>query len=179
MQVFNEINNEHASFMREQKIFFTGTAGKVSRVNISPKAMDTFRILSPNLVGYLDHTGSGNETAAHLLEDRRITVMFCSFDKRSLILRVFGQGRSIYPSDDNWRNYILHFEQALGQRKIVLISVDRVQTSCGFAVPIYEFIEGRDVLCRWAEMKGTEGLKTYRTQKNQISIDGLPTGHTE
>ena len=179
MKVFECITDELKEFITRQKMFFTGTAGESSRVNISPKGMDTFRVISPTTVAYLDHTGSGNETAAHLLENDRMTIMFCSFDKQAMILRLYGKGLSVYPSNADWGAFMPHFEETLGQRKIVVLEIDRVQTSCGFAVPRYEFIEERDVLYRWANMKGEDGLKEYRTNKNMSSIDGLPTGHVE
>lgn len=166
-----------STFIREQKMFFTATAPNDGRVNLSPKGLDTFRILDPRRVGYLDATGSGNETAAHLLQNGRITIMFCAFDDAPLILRLYGRGRSVQPGSADWSLLRSAFgPQMRGERQLIIVDIDSVQTSCGFGVPLYDFKEHRDRLTAWAERKGEEGVLAYRAEKNRMSIDGLPTG---
>ena len=162
-------------FIAEQKIFFTATAPGRGRINLSPKGIDTFRCLDHHTVAYLDLTGSGNEAAAHLLENGRMTIMFCGFDAKPLILRLYGRGRTVLPADTEWNELLARFDATPGQRQIVVLAVDGVQTSCGFAVPRFEFRAERPTLIEWAETKGTEGIAQYRREKNQTSIDGLPT----
>jgi hypothetical protein len=137
--------------------------------------MDTFRVLADDRVAYLDLTGSGNETSAHLLADGRLTVMFCSFDAKPLILRLYGRGSVVRPADAEWANLFGHFAPTAGQRQVVVLQVDSVQTSCGFAVPRYDLVEERRTLVDWAETKGEDGVRAYRATKNAASIDGLPT----
>lgn len=166
-----------SSFIREQKMFFTATAPNNGRVNLSPKGLDTFRILSPKRVGYLDATGSGNETAAHLLQNGRITIMFCAFDGPPMILRLYGRGRSVQAGSADWSELRPSFGPPMvGERQLIIADVQTVQTSCGFGVPLYAFREHRDQLPAWAERKGEAGVLAYRTEKNRVSIDGLPTG---
>ena len=170
---FTELNDAQKAFIAEQKLFFVATAPSAGRINLSPKGLDTFRCLDGRTVAYLDLTGSGNETAAHLAEDGRMTVMFCSFTRKPLILRLYGHGRVVQPHDDAWPALFAHFEPVPGQRQIIVLDVESVQTSCGYAVPHYVFQEERDTLLRWAEHKGEAGLEAYRAEKNQRSIDGL------
>lgn len=173
---FDELNDEVQAFIGEQKIFFTGTAPTEGRINVSPKGMDVFRIFDSKTVGYLDMTGSGNETAAHTRENGRMTIMFCGFTASPLILRLYGKGRSIRPGDPDWDRYFSSFESFPGQRQIILLEIESVQTSCGYAVPLFEWKEDRQTLVKWAENKGAEGLEEYRQTKNVRSIDGLVTG---
>jgi hypothetical protein len=163
-------------FIRRQHVFFTASAATDGRVNLSPKGMDTFRILAEDTVAYLDLTGSGNETAAHLLRDGRLTVMFCSFDEKPLILRLYGRGRVVRPRDAEWAELIGRFIEKPGQRQIVMLRVESVQTSCGFGVPRYELATERDTLRQWSDKKGPDGIREYWAQKNQTSIDGFETG---
>ena len=169
------LTDELTEFIQAQHMLFTASAPNEGRVNLSPKGIDTFRCFSPNAVGYLDLTGSGNETAAHLHENGRITIMFCSFAKKPLILRLYGQGRMIRPRDEEWDEFYTKFEPVAGDRQIMVMDVQTVQTSCGYGVPQFEFQQQRDTLITWAKNKGDEGLTAYREQKNQTSIDGLPT----
>jgi len=163
------------SFIGEQKMFFTATAPADGRINLSPKGMDTFRCLDGGRrVAYLDLTGSGNETAAHLGENGRMTVMFCSFSEQPLILRIYGRGRVVRPGDGEWAGLRPHFPALPGERQIVLLEVESAQTSCGFAVPVYELKEERQMLVEWSLKKGEDGIRDYRREKNQVSIDGLP-----
>jgi hypothetical protein len=176
-QASDAISPEMTGFIRAQPIFFVATAplSPAGRVNLSPKGLDTFRVLSPNRVAYLDMTGSGNETAAHLLENRRITFMFCAFQGNPKILRLYGHGRTVLPSEIHWADLQAHFPDLPGVRQIIVADIDRVQTSCGFAVPLLEWVGHRDELANWAHKKGPAALEDYRAKKNRRSIDGLPT----
>lgn len=172
---YTRLDEQLQSFIGEQKMFFTATAPVEGRINLSPKGMDTFRCFDGGRrVAYLDLTGSGNETAAHLSENGRMTVMFCSFSESPLILRIYGRGRVVLPEDDEWPELRPHFPTIPGERQIVLLDVESVQTSCGFAVPVYELKEERQRLVEWTLKKGEDGMLDYRREKNQVSIDGLP-----
>jgi hypothetical protein len=170
-----EITSALQSFIKEQKVFFTATAPQQGRINLSPKGVDTFRCIDSKTVAYLDLTGSGNETSAHLNEDSRMTIMFCSFSDKPLILRLYGQGKVIRPRDTQWQTFYSLFNPLPGERQIIVVEVDSVQTSCGHGVPIYEFKEERKTLVEWATKKGEQGIHEYWQQKNITSIDGLPT----
>ena len=171
------IQPSHQAFIEHQKMFFVASAplSGDGHVNLSPKGLDSFRVLSPSLVAYLDITGSGNETSAHLRENGRITFMFCAFDGPPNILRLYGKGRTILPVDAEWARFSPLFSLPLATRQIIVADIDKVQTSCGFSVPLYEYVGMRDHGDKWAENKGPEGLEAYRQEKNRISIDGLPT----
>ena len=172
---YDRITTELQTFIEAQHIFFVATAPINGRVNLSPKGMDALRVINESEIAYLDLTGSGNETAAHLLESSRITLMLCSFTENPLILRLYGQGESIRPRDVAWQEYLSLFPAIAGTRQIVRVKVESVQTSCGFGVPFYEFLSDRQLLKEWAEKKGEEGVYAYWQAKNQQSIDGLPT----
>ncbi len=172
---YEQITDAHRTFIEQQKIFFVGTAGCEGRVNVSPKGMDSLRVLGPNKVAWLSVTGSGNESAAHVAENGRMTVMFCSFEGAPLILRLYGEAKTIYPRDESWDELIGHFSLIPGTRQLFDLSVDLVQTSCGMAVPLYEYESDRTQLNNWAQQKGPDGIETYWREKNQVSIDGLPT----
>lgn len=172
---YAELNDFHRRFIGEQQIFFVATAPADGRVNLSPKGMDTFRCIDERTVAYLDLTGSGNETAAHLQENGRITVMFCSFSEVPLILRIYGIGRRVLPGESGWDENAALFDILPGTRQIFRITVDSVQTSCGHAVPFFEMQAPRTQLVEWAEEKGDEWLEGYRQEKNRVSIDGRPT----
>ena len=176
---YDRITPELQTFIEAQHIFFVATAPSNGRVNLSPKGMDAFRVINESEIAYLDLTGSGNETAAHLLENSRITLMLCSFTEKPLILRLYGQGEPIRPRDTAWQEYLSLFPAIAGTRQIVRVKVESVQTSCGFAVPFYEFICDRPALKEWAEKKGEAAVYEYWQAKNQQSIDGLPTGLLE
>ena len=173
---YDQLDDKLKKFILEQKIFFTATTPKKGRINLSPKGMDSFRILSDKEVGFLSVTGSGNETAAHLLDDGRITIMFCSFTTQPWILRIYGTGRCIYPSDSEWTEVVKDFVQIPGTRQIFLINIDSIQTSCGYSIPFYEYKSERDALIKWAEQKGEAEVKDYQNTNNTTSIDGLKTG---
>jgi len=176
---YSALTEQHQLFIRSQKIFFSASAPQHGRINLSPKGMDSLRILSPSRVVYLDLTGSGNETAAHLLENGRMTLMFCSFDTDPLILRLYGQGRAVKPRDADWAALRRHFPALPGERQIIELNIDSVQTSCGYAVPQYVYAGERATLARWAQKKGAAGLLDYWREKNRVSIDGLPSGLLE
>lgn len=173
---FDAISPELASFIEEQPMFFVGTAPLASsgHVNLSPKGLDTFRILSPTQVAYLDLTGSGNETAAHLQENGRITFMFCSFGKTPRILRLYGRGRVVPLDSAEWPDWAERFPPLPGTRQVVVGEIERVQTSCGFGVPLMDLVAPRETLVRSAEAKSPEALRAYWRQKNARSLDGLP-----
>jgi len=175
-KVVPEITDELRTFIESQPIFFVATAPLAAdgHVNLSPKGLDTFAVLSATRIAYLDLTGSGNETAAHLTENGRITIMFCSFSGPPKILRLYGHGRVCLRGDAEWDTLRHHFENVAGIRQIIVADVDRVQTSCGFGVPLMDHRAPRDTLIRWAEAKGPDGIVAYRAQKNVKSIDGLP-----
>jgi hypothetical protein len=173
---FTELDQPLSDFIRRQLIFFVATAGGEGRVNCSPKGMDTLRVLNDKTVAYLDLTGSGSETSAHIRVDGRITIMFCSFSDKPLILRLYGRGEVVRENDSQWRDLIQHFTQLPGQRQIIVLHIESVQTSCGFAVPKMQLLEPRNMLIEWAEKKGDGGLSDYRAKKNRRSIDGLETG---
>jgi hypothetical protein len=176
-KTFPSITDELAAFIRAQPVFFVATAplAEAGHVNLSPKGLDSFRVLSPTRVAYLDLTGSGNETSAHLAENGRVTFMFCAFQGAPRILRLFGRGRTVLPGDEEWGVLRPLFPDFPGVRQIVAADVTRVQTSCGFGVPRMEFAGERDQLPRWAEAKGPDGIAAYQREKNAASIDGLPT----
>lgn len=176
-KVFDRITDELHTFITAQHLFFVGTAplSGTGHINLSPKGLDTLRVLSPNQVAYLDLTGSGNETSAHLQENGRITFMFCAFQGAPLILRLYGRGETVLPLSPQWRALSAQFSSIPGARQIILADIDRVQTSCGTGVPLYTYQNQRDAIVQWADKKGESGLKEYWQQKNWLSIDGLPT----
>ena len=173
---FDKIDDKISKFIGAQKMFFTASAASDGRVNLSPKGIDTFRVLDENTVCYLDLTGSGNETAAHIAENGRLTIMLCSFTGAPLILRLYGKGETIHQSSEKWNELSKLFDDYAGTRQIIVLHVESLQTSCGFGIPIYEYKEDRATLIEWAENKGEDGINQYWHEKNQTSIDGLPTG---
>lgn len=172
----NALDERLSAFIGEQKLFFVATACASGRINLSPKGMDSFRILAPDRCAVLDLTGSGNETAAHLLADGRITLMWNSFDRNPLILRIYGRGRGIRPDDDGFAPLIGHFPDHPGTRQIFLIDIESIQTSCGFGVPLAADMRERPTLRDWAERKGEAGIRKYQEDNNRRSIDGFETG---
>lgn len=178
MGKFHErISGEHKAFIERQHIFFVATAplSGEGHVNLSPKGLDCFKVISPNRVAYMDLISSGNETSAHTLENGRITIMLCSFDKVPNILRLYGKGYAVLPGDAEWNELSQHFTIYPSTRQIIVADITKVQTSCGFGVPLYQFIGDRDIHFDWAEKKGPDGLKNYMEEKNLVSLDGLPT----
>ncbi len=173
---FKEITPELKEFIAAQKVFFVATAPTTGRINLSPKGMDTFRVINPRRVIYLDITGSGNETAAHLLENGRITIMFCSFDKTARIARLYGHGRTIHPRDTSWPEYLSMFPPQPGIRQIMEIDIESAMTSCGYGVPLMENLRERETLRKYWEKRDEQTLVAYQHKANERSIDGLPTG---
>ncbi len=173
---FDHITDDQRAFVEAQHLFFSGTAAPDGRVNISPKGQDALRILTPNRVIWLNLTGSGNETAGHLLEHPRMTLMWCSFEKRPLIYRMYGTARTVQSGDADWDGLYAHFSDYTGARQIYDFTVEMTQTSCGYAVPFMEFQADREVLTKWADDKGPEGIRAYWNEKNTQTLDGKPTG---
>ena len=168
---------QHREFIENQKMFFVASAplSADGHVNLSPKGIDSFRVLSENRVAYMDIIGSGNETSAHLLENGRVTIMFCAFEGPPNILRLYGKGYTVLPGCPEWNILADQFQLRLATRQIIVADVAQVQTSCGFSVPYYEYLGERDHAEKWADNKGADGLEAYKKEKNQVSIDGLPT----
>lgn len=171
----DHITPELKDFIKNQKIFFVGTAASEGRVNVSPKGIDTFRVLEDNKVVWLNLTGSGNETAAHLLKNDRMTILFCAFEGKPLILRLYGKAKIYHPRDEKFETYISLFPKSPGSRQIIEMEVDLVQTSCGFAVPFMDFKEERTTLTAWSEKQGEEKIEQYWAERNRQSIDGFET----
>lgn len=170
---FDEISTTLKEFIARQKIFFVGTATDDSRVNISPKGMDSLRVLDSNRVIWLNVTGSGNETAAHLQTHPRMTIMFAAFEGAPMILRLYGNACAIHYGDPEWDELYHHFPANPGARQIFDLQVDLVQSSCGMAVPFFDYVEEREQLTHWAIKKGEDGIKAYWQEKNQLSLDGV------
>jgi len=169
------ITEELSEFIAAQKVFFVGTAAAEGKVNVSPKGTDSFRVIGPNKVVWLNLTGSGNETAAHLLLNPRMTIMFCAFEGKPLILRLYGQAKIYHQRDLEFHQYIDLFPANTGSRQIIEMEVDLVQTSCGFAVPFMDFKEERGTLNAWSSKQGADGIEEYWERKNTKSLDGFET----
>jgi hypothetical protein len=173
----NSIQTAHKEFIKDQHLFFVATAplSGNGRINLSPKGLDCFRVLDDNRVAYMDLISSGNETSAHTLENGRITFMFCSFTDKPNILRLYGKGFTVLPDSELWDLFSKDFIIYPSTRQIIVADIDLVQTSCGFGVPLFDYIGERDVHFEWAEKKGAEGLVQYMKEKNLKSLDSLPT----
>ena len=172
---YSELNERLIEFIKAQHVFFVATACADGRINLSPKGGDTLRVLSNNEVIWLNLTGSGNETSAHVQEDGRMTIMFCAFEGTPLILRLYGTAEVFHPRDEGFNKYIDEFPELPGSRQIFKLTIDLVQTSCGMSVPLMDFVEDREKLNSWAEKQGGKGIEKYWSDKNQSSIDGKPT----
>lgn len=172
---YTEIPKKQIDFISKQPIFFVSTAAESGRVNLSPKGMDSFRVINQNKIIWLNLTGSGNETAAHLLLNDRMTIMFCSFEKAPLILRLYGHAKIYHERDDEFKDYINQFPKTPGSRQIIEMDVDLVQTSCGYGIPFMDYKEERPTLRQWGEHKSDEKIKQYWVEKNSKSIDGFET----
>lgn len=175
-QRYTELSQELIQFIWNQNMFFVATAPADGRVNLSPKGLDSLRVLGHNTVAWLNVTGSGNETAAHVLENGRMTLMFCAFTGKPMILRLYGTARVLHPRDVEWAEWLPRFDDLPGARQIFILDIDLVQTSCGMAVPLFDYQGQRQQLVDWAEKKGAEGIAEYWEKKNQISLDGRLTG---
>ena len=175
-KVFPEIDERNAAFIRKQHLFFVASAPLRGDgfVNLSPKGLDSFAILDPLTVAYLDLTGSGVETVAHVRENGRITLLFCSFEGPPRLLRLYGRGEVIEPGDAEWDDLVAHFGDFVSARSIVRVALERIADSCGYGVPEYRYEGEREQLLDWADRKGEAGLRTYRAENNARSLDGLP-----
>lgn len=176
---FDHIQPGMQEFISRQKIFFVGTAAPEGRVNVSPKGMDSLRVTAPESLVWLNLSGSGNETAAHILQNPRMTIMFCSFEQDPQILRLYGQAKMFHPGDSEFEKFAALFPGYPGARQIMELKVDLVQTSCGFGVPMMDYRGERDLLGPWAQKKGEDGLASYWHTRNARSIDGFPTDFSE
>lgn len=173
-EFFDALTEDHIAFVTKQPVFFVATAADGARINLSPKGMDSFRVLAPDKVAYLDVGGSGNETHAHLAADGRITIMFCAFDRPALIFRIYGQGRPVLPQDPDWEALAAHFTLLPGTRQIFVIDVNSVQTSCGWGVPYMAYERERETLSKYhRQVDPVERMEVIRSRTK--SIDGLPT----
>lgn len=173
---FDKLDDTLIKFLRAQHLFFVATApsGEEGHVNLSPKGYDTFRVLDEAMVAYLDLTGSGVETIAHLRQNGRITLMFCAFSGPPKIMRLYGRGEVVQPEDEGFEELSRLFPAQPGVRAVIRVRLERVSTSCGYAVPRFSFEEEREGLAKWSEKKGPEGIERYKREKNGESIDGLP-----
>ncbi|MCV3272500.1 pyridoxamine 5'-phosphate oxidase family protein [Roseobacter sinensis] len=172
---FDQLSDVLIRFIEAQHIFFVGTAAPEGRVNISPKGMDSLRVFSPTRIVWRNLTGSGNETAGHLAQINRMTLMWCGFAAKPMILRTYGTARTLHPRDTGFAELNGLFPASPGARQIYDLSIDLVQSSCGFAVPFMDYAGERDVLKTWADGKGEDGIAEYWETRNQSTIDGLPT----
>lgn len=173
---FTSFDAKHQEFIAEQHLFFVATADEGGRINLSPKGGDALRVLSPTRLVWRNLTGSGNETAGHLARVNRMTVMWCSFEKRPLILRAYGQARTVHPRDKEWDELDGHFPPHIGARQVYDVSIEMVQSSCGYQVPFMAFERDRDTLDKWADDRGPDGISAYWDERNRETIDGLHTG---
>ncbi|MGI2030294.1 pyridoxamine 5'-phosphate oxidase family protein [Endozoicomonas acroporae] len=176
---FEKLSIEQKKFISDQKMFFVGTAASTGKVNISPKGMDSFRVLDEKTVLWLNLTGSGNETSAHVQELPRMTIMFCAFTGKPEILRLYGKSEVLHKGNSKWSEYLELFSSPIGARQLFILNIELVQSSCGFSVPLYEYQQDRKTLLKWAKNKGQEGIEEYWNDRNQTSLDGKPTNIKE
>jgi hypothetical protein len=172
---FTSINQAHQDFIEAQKMFIIGSAGAEGLINVSPKGMDTLKIVDEHTVVWVNHTGSGNETSAHVQENGRMTILFQSFEKAPMILKLYGQATVVHSYDSQWEEISKHFETSVSSRQFFEMKVTLVVTSCGYAVPLYDYKGERNTLKKWSEAKGKKGIKAYWLEKNQVSLDGINT----
>ncbi|MDB4224279.1 pyridoxamine 5'-phosphate oxidase family protein [Granulosicoccus sp.] len=178
MPQWEKLSDRLIGFIEQQPLFFVATASQEGRVNLSPKGMDSLIVIDHNRITWLNVSGSGNETAAHIKDSPRMTLMFCAFDGDPMILRVYGTASVLHPRDPEWDDAVSGFPKFAGSRQIFNLTIDLVQTSCGTGVPIMPFQKSRaedELLPFYAEM-GEEGVKKYWSKKNSVSLDGKPTG---
>jgi hypothetical protein len=174
--VYDEIDDALAGFLMAQHVFFVATAPLAAdgHVNLSPKGLDDFRVLGSRQVAYLDRTGSGVETIAHLRENGRIVFMFCAFEGPPRIVRLHGRGEAVRPGDPRYEPLAANFEERLAARSIVVADVSRVADSCGYGVPKMQFVENRRQLDSWAKKRSEDAVAAYQASNNAFSLDGLP-----
>ncbi|MBT2968454.1 MAG: pyridoxamine 5'-phosphate oxidase [gamma proteobacterium symbiont of Ctena orbiculata] len=176
---YDQISEKHIDFIIRQQIFFVATGASEGRINLSPKGLDSLRIVNPNQVVWLNLTGSGNETATHLMEDGRITLMFCAFEGDPKILRLYGRASSHLEGSEAWDAHIGRFPLLPGGRQIILMDVEMVASACGYGVPLFSYQGERDALIEWAEKKGEKGVREFQEKYNKVSVDGKPTDLAE
>ena len=176
---FDDLNPELQAWIAAQHVYFVATAAADGRINLSPKGQDSLRVIDANTLLWLNLTGSGNETAAHLGVNNRMTLMWCAFEGPPRILRVYGSAQVIHPRDPGWNACVDLLPAPLGARQYFRVHIDMVQTSCGYAVPLMEFKEERRALTLWSEKRGEDGIREYWQEKNATSLDGLNTGIIE
>lgn len=173
---FPRIGLGHQAMIEAQKVFFVATAAETGRINLSPKGMDSLRVLGPNRIAWLNVTGSGNETAGHLRQSPRMTLMWCSFDATPMILRAYGTARAVHRRDADWDALAALFPGGPEKRQVFDMDVEMVQTSCGYAVPMADEMTERDTLKTWAAARGADGIRAYWAETNAETLDGAPTG---
>lgn len=172
---FSELSNKHIEFIQQQKVYFVGTAAETGSVNLSPKGGDSLRVISSSKIAWLNLTGSGNESASHVLQNPRMTIMFCAFEGSPLILRAYGEAKVLHNKDAAWQEYSHLFPERIAARQIFVLDINVVQSSCGMSVPYFKYDEDRDDLAKWSERQGQENIEKYWLKNNQTSIDGFDT----
>ena len=179
MELFDKLTEEHIDFIKDQKVFFVATGVAEGTINLSPKGLDSLRVIESDRILWMNLTGSGNETAAHVQENPRMTLMMNAFEGKPLILRIYGQAKVIHHLDQEWREFIDLFPYSEGSRQIFDLSIELVQTSCGWAVPEYEFKKERDILDKSNKVAGEKGIRAYWESSNTKSLDGTKTNIIE
>ena len=179
MELFDQLTEDHIDFIKDQKVFFVATGVAEGTINLSPKGLDSLRVVENNRILWMNLTGSGNETAAHVQENPRMTLMMNAFEGKALILRIYGQAKVIHHLDEEWKEFVDLFPYSEGSRQIFDLSIDLVQTSCGWAVPEYEFKKERDILDKSNKVAGEKGIRKYWKSSNTKSLDGLKTNIIE
>ncbi len=172
---FSELSDKHIEFIENQKIYFVGTATESGNVNLSPKGGDSLRVINSKQIAWLNLTGSGNESASHVIRNSRMTLMFCAFEGAPLIFRVYGKAKVLHTKDEEWGQFVQLFPESVASRQIFILDIDFVQSSCGRSVPYFSYEGDRDDLANWSKKQGVEGIEQYWLKKNQKSIDGLET----
>ncbi|RKF21480.1 pyridoxamine 5'-phosphate oxidase family protein [Alginatibacterium sediminis] len=172
---FEQLNDKQVAFIQAQQIYFVATAALTGQVNLSPKGGDSLRVIDNKTIAWLNLTGSGNESAAHVLQESRMTLMFCAFEGSPLILRTYGHAQLIHKADPEWDSYVGLFKPSVAARQIFILNIDFVLASCGMSVPNYQYLNDREDLSQWSERQGKSGIEKYWLKKNQQSIDGFET----
>ncbi|WP_370444981.1 pyridoxamine 5'-phosphate oxidase family protein [Photobacterium sp. GB-36] len=172
---FSELSDKHVEFIEKQKIYFVGTAADSGNVNLSPKGGDSLRVINSKQIAWLNLTGSGNESASHVIKNARMTLMFCAFEGAPLIFRVYGEAKVLHTKDEEWGQFVQLFPESVASRQIFILDIDFVQSSCGMSVPYFSYEGDRDDLANWSKKQGVEGIEQYWLKKNQKSIDGFET----
>tara|TARA_B100000212_G_scaffold169504_1_gene127533 strand:+ start:241 stop:795 length:555 start_codon:yes stop_codon:yes gene_type:complete len=179
MELFEELNEDLVNFIKDQKVFFVATAVSEGTINLSPKGLDSLRVVENNRILWMNLTGSGNETAAHVQENPRMTIMMNAFEGKPLILRIYGKAKVIHHLDEEWKEFVDYFPYSEGSRQIFDLSIELIQTSCGWAVPEYEFKKERDILDKSNKVAGEKGIRSYWRSSNTKSLDGMKTNIIE